>query len=124
LYSLNYIILRPAIVYGPGDNQGIAPRIICGAVYKHLGEKMKFLWSDDLRLHTVHVEDVCKALWHVTDPKIPSGSIFNLADKNDTTQDKICKHLEAVFGIKTGYLGTMASKMATSVCAPNSNNLF
>lgn len=124
MYSLNYIILRPAIVYGPGDNQGIAPRIICGAVYKHLGEKMKFLWSDDLRLHTVHVEDVCKALWHVTDPKIPSGSIFNLADKNDTTQDKICKHLEAVFGIKTGYLGTMASKMATSVCAPNSNNLF
>jgi dTDP-D-glucose 4,6-dehydratase len=61
-----------------------APRLICGAVYKHLDEKMKFLWGADLRLNTVHVNDVCKALWHVA-TKCPVGSIFNLADKGDTS---------------------------------------
>jgi len=114
--NLKLVILRPALVYGPGDASGLAPRIICGAVYKHLNEKMKFLWGEDLRINTVHVFDVCKALWHVaTNPGIKSGTIFNLADKNDTNQEKINKHLEEVFGIKTGFLGTMASKMATTL---------
>ena len=61
-----------------------APRLICGAVYKHLDEKMKFLWGADLRLNTVHVNDVCKALWHVA-TRCPVGSVFNLADKGDTS---------------------------------------
>jgi len=114
--NLNVVFLRPAIVHGPGDNQGIAPRVICGAVYKHLGEKMKFLWDSDLRLNTVHVNDVCKALWHVaTNSSIKSGSVFNLADKNDTNQEKISKILEVIYGIKTGFIGNMQSKIATSV---------
>jgi len=110
--GLNYVVLRPAIVYGPGDTTGIAPRIICGAVYKHLDEKMKFLWDADLRLNTVSVRDVCKALWHVTAPSIKTGSVYNLCDKNDTTQEKISKHLEAIYGIKTGFYGSMMSKIA------------
>jgi hypothetical protein len=61
-----------------------APRLICGAVYKHLAEKMKFLWGADLRLNTVHVNDVCKALWHGA-TRCPVGSVFNLADKGDTS---------------------------------------
>jgi len=112
--GLNLIILRPAVVYGPSDSSGIAPRVICGAVYKHLGEKMKFLWSEDLRINTVHVFDVCKALWHVAStPSIKSGSIFNLADKYDTTQEKVNKHLEAIFGIKTGFHGSITSNILT-----------
>jgi len=114
--GLKYVILRPVIVYGPGDNSGVAPRIICGAVYKYLNEKMKFLWSEDLRLNTVHVADVCKALWHcVSSPKVPPGSTWNLADKNDTNQEKINKHLEAIYGIKTGFLGSIASSVATTL---------
>jgi len=113
--GLNVVFLRPAVVYGPGDNSGITPRIICGAVYKHLGEKMKFLWSEDLRLHTVYVADVCKALWHATTPAVKIGSVYNLSDKSDNNQEKINKHLEEVFGIKTGFLGTLASKAFTTV---------
>src|SRR5262249_4479017 len=75
--GLPLILLRPSIVYGPGDNSGLAPRIICGAVYKHLNEKMKFLWSEDLRINTVHVLDVCKAMWHCTTDKVKIGSVYN-----------------------------------------------
>ena len=52
---------------------------------------MKLLWSKDLKLNTVHVEDVVRANWHVanwyvdTAKKSEDGPvIFNLADKEDT----------------------------------------
>lgn len=109
--GLPLVILRPATVYGPGDILGIAPRLICAAVYKHLGEKMKFLWTGDLRVNTVHVLDVCRAMWHAANT-LPAGSLFNLADKNDTDQEKICSYLEALFGIQTGFLGSIISNMA------------
>jgi len=104
-------IVRPAIVYGPGDNQGIAPRLICGAVYKHLNEKMKFLWTANLKMNTVHVRDVCKALWHIA-TKCPAGEIYNLCDKNDTDQGAVNKHLEKLFGIKTDFFGKVQSNLA------------
>lgn len=51
---------------------------------------MKLLWSKDLKLNTVHVDDVVRASWHVAvwyaenhkeGDKVP---VFNLADKQDT----------------------------------------
>jgi len=115
--SLNYCILRPAIVYGPGDILGIsnlmifflssvpipililiflcdcfkldtiAPRIIIGAVYKQLGEEMSFLWSKDLKINTVHVRDVCRALL-IAAEKAKKGDIFNLADSGETSENQ------------------------------------
>lgn len=110
--DLNLIVVRPVYVYGPGDITSLsmfltspfclalatiifhthflqniyvlpAPRIICGAVYKSLGEKMKFLWDEKLKLNTVHVRDVAKALWHLSQ-KGTVGNIYNLADKAET----------------------------------------
>eukprot|EP00005_Dracoamoeba_jomungandri_P004171 CAMPEP_0174257374 /NCGR_PEP_ID=MMETSP0439-20130205/6519_1 /TAXON_ID=0 /ORGANISM="Stereomyxa ramosa, Strain Chinc5" /LENGTH=326 /DNA_ID=CAMNT_0015340439 /DNA_START=206 /DNA_END=1186 /DNA_ORIENTATION=+ len=104
-------IVRPAIVYGPGDISGISPRLICGAVYKFLGEKMKFLWGSELRLETVHVNDVCKALWHIA-TQCPIGETYNLADKNETDQGKINALLESIYGIKCGFVGNMKSTVA------------
>jgi nucleoside-diphosphate-sugar epimerase len=112
--GLNLVIVRPAVVYGPGDILGITPRIITAAVYKHLGETMEFLWDKELKMHTVHVEDVCAALWHLTSNG-ENGEIFNLADTGDTDQGSINKLLESIFGIKTGFMGTIKSKLATSV---------
>jgi len=109
--GLPLVILRPATVYGPGDVTGLAPRMICAAVYKHLGEKMKFMWTGDLRYNTVHVRDVVAAMWHCAQNVAP-GALFNLADKNDTTQEKVCKILEGIFGIKTGFYGTLISSAA------------
>jgi len=114
IQGLNLVIVRPAVVYGPGDVLGITPRIITAAVYKHLGETMEFLWDKELKIHTVHVEDVCAALWFLT-THANSGETFNLADTGDTDQGSINKLLESIFGIKTGFMGTIKSKLATSV---------
>jgi len=109
--GLNLIIVRPAIVYGPGDIGGLCPRIICGAVYKHIKEKMKFLWDEKLKMNTVHVRDVCKGLWHISQ-KGQIGAVYNLSDKTDTDQGSFNTILSAIFGIETGFYGSMASNLA------------
>merc|ERR1711916_204774 len=111
--GLNVSILRPAIVYGPGDTGGLAPRIIVGAVYKKLGEKQKNLWTKDLALNTVHVDDVCAAMWAARE--FESGSIYNLADKSETDQGSINEMLEQMLGIKTGFLGSVVSSAAKAI---------
>jgi len=109
--NLNLIIVRPAYVYGPGDVTSLSPRIICGAAYKHTGEKMQFLWDEKLRINTVHVRDVIKALWHLSQ-KGSVGSVYNLSDKGDTTQGDISDILGNIFKIKTGFAGSILSNLA------------
>ncbi|KNC98418.1 NAD-dependent epimerase/dehydratase [Spizellomyces punctatus DAOM BR117] len=119
--GLNLVILRPAIVYGWGDVYGITPRLIMGAVYRQLNEKMELLWTKDLKMNTVHVDDVARALWHVAATKeekggrtrpVTAAEIYNLADKTDTDQGKVNQHIQAIFGIDTGFQGTMISQFA------------
>eukprot|EP01103_Thecamoeba_quadrilineata_P015166 TRINITY_DN4709_c0_g1_i2.p1 TRINITY_DN4709_c0_g1~~TRINITY_DN4709_c0_g1_i2.p1 ORF type:complete len:380 (+),score=59.09 TRINITY_DN4709_c0_g1_i2:40-1140(+) len=111
--NLPLVIVRPAIVYGPGDITGLCPRLVCGALYKSLNKKMKVLWTSDMKCHTVHVNDVAKGLWHVaTSPACAIGSVWNMADKNDTDQGKINKQIEALFGIKTGFISAVKCKFA------------
>jgi len=109
--GLNVVIVRPALVYGPGDVNGMSPRLIIGAVYKHLKEEMKFLWTAQLKLNTVHVRDVAKAIYLVAMKGEP-GKIYNLADKGDTDQGKINAALEKIFQIQTGFQGTIISNLA------------
>jgi len=111
--ELNWVIVRPAIVYGPGDKSGLAPRIVTGAVYKKINEKMKFLYEADLRINTVHVRDCARALWALAE-KGKVSTIYNLADKNDTDQGKINGILEKIYGIKTGFTNKMTNIMASS----------
>jgi len=110
--GLNVVILRPVFIYGVGDVAGLMPRIVCAAAYKQLNETMKFLWDKTMRVNTVHVDDVCRALFHVTKDRIPSGTIFNLCDKNDSDQAKVNALLGTVFGIKTGFHGMIISNLA------------
>jgi len=117
--GLNLVIVRPAVVYGPGDRFGIAPRIITGAVYKHINETMKFLWTKDLKLNTVHVRDVARALWFLCTANTKPGDVYNLADKNNTDQGKINELLEKMFGIKTKFAGKIMSNMAATLSMEN-----
>ncbi len=114
--DLNYAVLRPAIVYGPGDQNGLMPRLICAATYTHTKDKMKLLWSGDLRINTVHVSDVVRAIWHVCTSQDAAvqrrGATFNLADKSDTSQESFNKILEELFGIEVGFFGTLISNGA------------
>lgn len=110
--GIDHIILRPSNVYGPGDVTSITPRISCAAVYKHLKEPMKFLWDKNLRLNTVHVQDVAAAVWACCEGKTESGKTYNLSDESDTSQGSLNTMLGELFGIEVGFLGSVASSMA------------
>jgi nucleoside-diphosphate-sugar epimerase len=88
--GLDVVIFRPAFIYGSGDTHMMMTRAACAAAYVELREKMCLLWDAKLRINTVHVEDVVRALWHGVDlAVVPAGSIWNLCDKGDTDQGKV-----------------------------------
>jgi len=109
--GLPVVILRPATVYGPGDVTGLMPRITMGRVYRYTDEKLRVLWGPDLKINTVHVVDVCRAMWHLTNHG-NAGRAYNLADKTDTDQKKFNAILEKIFGIRTGFIGAVKNKFA------------
>ncbi|KAL0104797.1 hypothetical protein PUN28_016440 [Cardiocondyla obscurior] len=109
--DLKYTILRPAIVYGCGDKNGLAPRLVVGAVYKHLGEMMKLLWGPDLHMNTVHVKDVARAIWHVTSRPETIGQTYNLVDEGDSTQGSISAIVSELFNINHDYWGMVMSSV-------------
>lgn len=109
--KLPIIIVRPAVIYGPGDVTGLMPRLVIGCVYKKSQEEMKLLWTGDLALNTVHVNDVCRAIWFLQE-KGTIGEVYNLADANKTNQEKVSSIISQIFGIKTGFAGSVVSSFA------------
>jgi len=75
---------------------------------------MKLLWGGQLKINTVHVIDVVHALWYLVKSG-EVGKVYNLADKNDTDQEKVNQILEKIFSIKTGYKSKITSQLATKV---------
>jgi nucleoside-diphosphate-sugar epimerase len=116
--GLPVVILRPATVYGAGDLTGLTPRICTAAAYVYLKEKMKFLWSADLKMNVVHVKDVVKAIW-LAATQLETGSIYNVVDQTDLDQGKLNDFLADLFNIEAGFLGAMVSKMAETVSMDN-----
>ena len=81
--NLPLVILRIGAWYGPFQLNGkITPRIICADIYRHLKEDIKFLWNADLRLNTIHSQDVARALialsnWRAATPDVdPQSNTF------------------------------------------------
>ncbi|XP_014208922.1 uncharacterized protein LOC106639690 isoform X2 [Copidosoma floridanum] len=110
--NLNYTILRLPIVYGPGDKTGLAPYLVIGAVYKHLSEMMKLLWGPELRMNTVHVRDVARAMWHVTTRQDTVGQTYNIVDEGNSTQGSISAIISELFNINHDYYGSALSLLA------------
>ena len=115
---MDLVLLRPAVVYGPGDLRGLMPRVVCAAAYvpsPGLGEKMKLLWDAKMRVSTVHVDDVVRAVWAAAvAPRaaLPSPPVFNLADGGHTDQGALNAALGRMFAIRTGFHGTILSNIA------------
>ncbi|KDR19426.1 uncharacterized protein LOC110829943 [Zootermopsis nevadensis] len=106
--GLRFTVVRPAIVYGIGDRHGLAPRLVIGAVYKHLGEMMKLLWGKDLKMNTIHVTDLCRAIWHLAIRDDTLSQIYNVVDKGDTTQGMISNLVSEIFNINHDYWGSVS----------------
>eukprot|EP01062_Namystynia_karyoxenos_P073092 TRINITY_DN69938_c0_g1_i1.p1 TRINITY_DN69938_c0_g1~~TRINITY_DN69938_c0_g1_i1.p1 ORF type:complete len:375 (+),score=118.90 TRINITY_DN69938_c0_g1_i1:86-1210(+) len=110
--TLPVVIVRLPVVYGPADVHGLMPRLLCAASYIESDDKtMTLLYSEDLRVHTCHVQDAVGCIWYL----ICAGKereVYNAVDDNDTTQKKINKILEEVFPIKAECVGHLKSKAA------------
>ena len=93
-------------------------------VYKALESEMKWLWTKDLRTNTAHIDDVVRALWAVAgwyvagkakwDDKAMGSATptFNVVDKGATTQGAMAEIIARVFGIETGFQGSLISTFA------------
>ncbi|XP_075147251.1 uncharacterized protein LOC142221418 [Haematobia irritans] len=109
--NLNYTIVRLPIVYGIGDKRYLMPRIIIAAIYKHLNETMKLLWNESMRFATVHVDDVCAAIWQLACSENAQGQTYNIADDAESTQGTISDMLGEIFGINIDYFGIVMSNL-------------
>ena len=106
-------MFRPAIIYGKGDRNSIMPRAVCAATYVGTGERMDFLWDGGIKMSTVWVGDVCRAVsFAVESPETFGGKIYNLADSGDSTQGSINGLLGETFGIDVGFVGRIISNVA------------
>ncbi|KAL9095771.1 MAG: hypothetical protein Q9163_006498 [Psora crenata] len=122
--GLRHATLRLAHVYGPYDVGFLARGLCLARVYQSLGQDMKWLWGKDLRVHTVHIDDVCTAAWAaaawVADDGShpPTGSTtaadraFNIADDGDTSQQTLADLIHDIFHIETGFQGSLISQFA------------
>lgn len=64
---------------------------MCGDIYRHLNQEMKFLWNGDLRLNTIHCEDVARALvelskWRATNETNAQQNTFKSFADNEKLQ--------------------------------------
>jgi len=122
--GLNLIIVRLAHVYGDYASQFVATALSMARVYQHLQEEMKWLWTKDLRVNTVHITDVTRALFSIADwyavEKQPNWDaksmgkmpIFNIVDSGQTSQGTMAEIIGQIFGIKTGFQGQLVSTFA------------
>lgn len=121
--SLNLIIVRLAHCYGSYDYKYIGTLLTLARVFKHLDHELKWLWTKDLRVNTVHISDAVRALfdsakWYASGkPNYDTKTmgpvpIFNVVDKGNTSQGTMIEIIKDVFDIPTGFQGTLISTFA------------
>ncbi|KAI9679981.1 MAG: hypothetical protein M1817_004996 [Caeruleum heppii] len=120
--GLNVVVLRLPHVYGPYSSKYVASALSLARVYQHLGKEMKWLWTKDLRINTVHVDDTARALWRAAewyaegkpnwDPSWGKAPIFNVVDHGNTSQGTLEQIIHNIFQIPTGFQGQLISSFA------------
>ena len=119
--GLKYACLRLAHVYGEYDVGFLARGLCLARVYQELNKELKWLWSKELRINTVHVLDVCSAAWKAADwcsrnppttHDMLADRAFNIADNGDTKQETLAIIVSSIFNIRTGFQGSLISNFA------------
>jgi nucleoside-diphosphate-sugar epimerase len=112
-----------AHVYGEYDSKFVATALTMARVYQHLQEEMKWLWTKDLRINTVHIHDAVRALWAAAEweahgqkswdeASMGTVPIFNIVDRGNTSQGTMAELIGETFKIETGFQGTLISTFA------------
>ncbi|KAF1840422.1 NAD dependent epimerase/dehydratase family protein [Cucurbitaria berberidis CBS 394.84] len=118
LDGLNLMVMRIAHTYGPYTSKFLSTALCMARVYQSKGKEMRFLWKEDLRTNTVHIDDAVRALWHGAEwyMKEPSSRkpvpIFNVVDHGNTSQKNVAQFMHDIFKIETGFHGTLISAFA------------
>lgn len=89
-----------------------------GSLYRSLGEPVRILWKGSTACNTIHVEDVCRAVWHLSKLPEAAGETYNLVDTGETTQGMIAEIVSSLFGVKHEFLGSVISSLC-KVCKFN-----
>lgn len=119
--GLKHVCLRLAHVYGDYDVGFLARGLCLARVYQELNKELKWLWSKELRINTVHVLDVCSAAWKAadwcsrntpTEQTSMTDRAFNIVDDGDTKQETLATIVSNIFNIRTGFQGSFISSFA------------
>lgn len=84
-------------------------------MYRNLGEPVRLLGKGSTACNTIHVDDVCRAIWHLTKLPEAAGETYNLVDNGQTTQKMVAGIVSSLFGVKCEFLGTVISSLC-KVC--------
>lgn len=92
-----------------------AQNLVIGSLYRSLGEPVRLLWKGSTACNTIHVEDVCRAVCHLSKLPEAAGETYNLVDLGQTTQGMVAEIVSLLFGVKYEFLGTVISSLC-KVC--------
>jgi nucleoside-diphosphate-sugar epimerase len=115
--------LRLAHVYGDYDSKFVGTQLALARVYQYLEQELKWLWTKDLRVNTVHVTDTARALWAAAEWYAQGKKnwdanaygptpIFNIVDNGNSSQGTFSSIIGETFKIETGFQGQIISTFA------------
>ncbi|KAI9931587.1 hypothetical protein ASPWEDRAFT_106293 [Aspergillus wentii DTO 134E9] len=116
--GLNYTLLRLPHVYGEYDPGYFAMAVCLARVHLDLEKDLELLYTKDLKINTLYVKDAASALWKAAEWRASKGNdasipiAFNVVDHGDTRQEHVAEALDAVFGLKCEFLGSLVSQFA------------
>ena len=89
------VILRPHIIYGPGDTT-VLPRLLDARRFGYF-----LVVSNGMNVVSVtHIENVCVGVQRALESNIPDGyAVFNIADRQQDSVDAIMNELRRTFSI-------------------------
>ena len=90
--------VRPTLVYGPRSRYGLAPFI---AMLHQLGKSVDRLPlpTGGPEVHTVHVTDVARAVWHLSTHQ--HTGVFNVSDRSPLSFGQLLKDIANALNLRT-----------------------
>ena len=92
--KLPVVILRPAVIYGPGFNEGF--HAVLGALEKG---RMCIIGKGDNVIPLVHVRDVVRALILAAKSEKARGRVYNICSHENRTQRQLLEMASRLLGV-------------------------